>query len=100
MFRILGALSVLVLVIGLAIAQPNEKSETTGNPGFGNQLCIGVAEWKNPGKAIQWVRHEFGANPKQFVDHVNHHYAGIYPYFKNLGEFLDFFCGPSASASY
>jgi len=76
---ILTAAAILLLA-GPALADPNPNSETTGNPGNGNQGCTlnhpateempngFELNFKNPGKLIQAIREAHGWNPKQAVE--------------------------------
>ena len=57
---------------GSAMADPNTNSETTGNPGFGNQGCSHPSAdvWKNPGDAWRDIAQkgkDGGDNIHQFV---------------------------------
>ena len=77
---------------GSALADPNPNSETTGQPGTGNQNCEltvpGPAgnPYKNPGLMFQDLRAGRGDNPKQVVD--------AFPAsFDNVGDLISQKCG-------
>jgi len=81
MSKLALASAVLALALGLGgpvFADPNPNSETTGQPGNGNQGCLvedeaivaefGEDPFKNPGKALQAFREVLGQNPKDVID--------------------------------
>ncbi|MXN66557.1 hypothetical protein GR183_16700 [Stappia sp. GBMRC 2046] len=54
---------------GSALAAPNANSQSTGNPGNGNQGC-GYGDpnfFKNPGDLFKFIRENNGQNPKEFI---------------------------------
>lgn len=87
--------AIVALVFGLsgaATADPNPNSETTGNPGKGNQGCTlsqpgpSGATFKNPGKMFQALRADRGQNPAEV--------AATFPNsFENVGDLIDQKCG-------
>jgi len=92
---ILGAIGVAMP----AFADPNPNSETTGQPGNGNQGCTiehtspdGTSityEFKNPGKLLQAIRDAHGWNPKEAVDQS--------PDVNTVGEGIQMACGAEPS---
>lgn len=73
-----AALAIALGTGGSAVADPNPNSETTGNPGQGNQTCQAFpaqVDFKNPGEMWQYGMANFdsdgnageGATPKDLI---------------------------------
>ena len=85
--------AIAALVFGLsgaATADPNPNSQTTGNPGKGNQNCELVQPgpagnpYKNPGKMFQDLRADRDQNPAEVAEDSG---------FENVGDLIDQKCG-------